>query len=82
MQTEGFVNDGIIVLEKDIPTESSKVTVIFHPSKPQQKPEKKRPREEARAILKELRGCLKNGSDFDYEKLKEEYLEEKYGPFD
>ena len=79
---QGVYDNGMVTLEREAPAKQAQVTVIFHEGAEATRPKKKRSREEALAMLEELRGCIKWEGEFDFEKERDEYLNEKYGPFD
>ena len=73
-----YENGHIRLLEQPpINLENTEISVIFN-VKPEQK-ERTMSKEEAFRILKKYARRLP--ADFDYEKERDAYLEEKYGPF-
>ena len=73
----GFYEDGMVKLDKKAPIRKGNIIMLF----PQE--EKKVSRmsdEEAMRIFHEFTGSI--DCDMDYEKERDEYLHEKYGPFD
>ena len=74
----GVYDRGNYTLEKNPPSDRSKIIVIFTEDATAEEPGMST--EEALEILAKFKGCIK--SDFNYEKEKDEYFNEKYGSFD
>ena len=69
----GFYNNGILQLEKNAPAKKASVIVLFT----DEEKKSKMPINEALKILHKYAGCIEN--DIDFEKERDEYLNEKYG---
>jgi len=74
----GVYKNGIVSLDESSEAEGIKVMVIF-PTEIDKIGPKERSRKEALQMLKDFKGCLKWEGEFDFEKEKDVYLEEKYG---
>ena len=70
---QGIYDNGILKLDKKAPATKSRVIVLFT----EDRTFKKMSKDEALKILYKHAGSIKN--DIDFEKEKDEYLNEKYG---
>jgi len=77
VQVQGIYDSGEFKLEKIPPFSKAKITVIF--TEEQNIEDEDMSTEEALEILAQFKGCIKGG--FDYEKVKDDYFNEKYGSF-
>ena len=74
---QGFYENGMVTLDKQAPINRGKI-IIFFPE--EELPEKsKMSDDEAMSLFHKFTGTIDR--DIDYEKEKDEYLHEKYGPF-
>jgi len=72
----GFYEDGMVKLDKKAPIRKGNIIMLF----PQEEKTSRMSHEEAMRIFHEFTGSIDH--DIDYEKERDEYLYEKYGPFD
>jgi len=79
-RVQGFYKDGVVTLERELAVNNVPVMVVFYPQA-EKEPRKKMPLEEALRILDKYAGSI-DADNFDYERAKDEYFNEKYGPFD
>ena len=70
---QGVYDNGILILDRKAPVAKSRVIVVFT----EEESRKKFSAEEALKILHKHTGSIK--SDIDFEKERDEYLNEKYG---
>ena len=70
---QGVYDNGILKLDMKAPAVKSRVIVVFT----EEEPRKKMSSEEALKILNKHAGSIK--SNIDFEKERDEYLNEKYG---
>ena len=70
---QGIYDNGRIKLDRRAPANKARVIVVFT----EEEPRKKMSAEEALKILRKHTGSIK--SDIDFEKERDEYLNEKYG---
>ena len=80
-RVQGIYKDGIVTLERKVAADNVPVTVIFRDLGWEEAIYDRMPREEALAMLEKYSGCIKWEGEFDFEKERDEYLNEKYGPF-
>jgi len=73
---KGYYDNGVFTLDEENPNYSGRVVVLYLDEQETQAREKRFTTEEARAILKKYRGCLKGIEDPKAERLA--YLDEKY----
>ncbi|MCL2420273.1 MAG: hypothetical protein FWD03_00290 [Defluviitaleaceae bacterium] len=76
---QGIYKNGAIMLEEDVFVDNVRVMVIFPSGVPNVASRDDMSTEEAVGILEAFKGCIKR--DFNYEEERDEYLYEKYGPF-
>jgi len=79
---QGFYNKGVLTLDKKAPLDKARVVVVFPTEeyvieKPYEN--EKMSTEEALRLFHSFTGSIDR--DIDYEKEKDEYMNEKYGPF-
>jgi len=77
---KAFYEDGNIQWIEPPPVQKAEILVVFSVEKEPLKSVLKKSALETVNILDKYRGCIKN-PDFDYEKERDEWLDEKYGPF-
>ena len=70
---QGVYENGVLKLDKKAPVAKSRVIVVFT----EEEPRKRMSAEEALKILHKHTGSIKG--DIDFEKERDEYLNEKYG---
>ena len=73
---QGIYDNGRLKLDSAPPMSKARVIVTFTE---ELVAEQGMSNEEALRILRKFKGCIDR--DFDYEKERDEYLNEKYGPF-
>jgi len=74
---QGFYENGTVKLDKKAPVRSGKIIVLFPEEEAQTKTGISD--SEAMHLFRKFTGSIDR--NFDFEKEKDEYLHEKYGPF-
>jgi len=75
---QGHYQNGILTLDKEAPLDDARVLVVF-PIGENFNKEEQMTTDEALLILDKYAGSIDR--DIDYEKERDEYFNEKYGPF-
>jgi len=80
-RVQGIYKDGVVTLNKKVSVDNVPVTVIFREERQEYEIYDKMPKEEALEWLERFAGCVKWEGEFDFEKERDEYLNERYSPF-